>query len=130
MYARGKVSPAVFHLVEAALWASVLLGYVLLPVKNIPLSRAWSYLGAISFSLYLLHPLVTNAVRAVFYPRVFRWLDIAVYGDYLAPAVGTAFLVLPASILISMLTYSVIEQPAFAFRKPYLRRDPLDAVRG
>lgn len=125
MLARGDLFPAVLHLGEALLWALVLLGYVLLPVRRIVGGAFWSRLGAISFSLYLLHPLVTSAARKTLYGPIFRWLDVNVYGDFLAPAVGTLILVVPASVLIAMLSYAVIEQPAFALRKPYIRRDGL-----
>lgn len=60
--------------------------------------RSFQYLGRISYSLYLFHPLVLLAALHIFYGRI-----------ALAPLLGLTF---AATILISDLAYRWIERPA------------------
>ncbi|MHB1511970.1 acyltransferase family protein [Acidiferrobacter sp.] len=68
------------------------------PIKRFFERGAFQYLGRISYSLYLFHPLVLLAALHVFYGRV-----------ALAPLLGLTFV---ATMLISDLAYRWIERPA------------------
>lgn len=108
----------VWPLAEALLWAAFVWTYLLarspLPVAwNSPLSRGFSRLGEISFSIYVMHNLVQLAlVRLLPPPNVSQpVLETLLWG---------VAVVLPVTLLVSVCTYYLIEKPFFAYRKPYL----------
>jgi len=118
-YGGGVLYPTVFHSIEAILWAVVLVGYLLLPLRLGLLERALSKLGEISYSLYLVHTLVILAVYRLLYPTLVQagstWSD----NQYFTAALGTLILVIPLSLLVSYGTYRLIEKPFLQFRRPY-----------
>lgn len=124
-YASGFFTP-VFHLTEALLWAAVMIGYLLFPARRIWLGGVWSWIGLVSYSLYLLHTLIIFAVRDVVDANAWwgesrNWTAL-----YLTVAV-----VIPTTLVASALSYHVIEKPFLEFRRPYRTstRGKLDAVK-
>ncbi len=105
---------------EALVWGFLALAYVharlRLPVR---LDRALAWLGKISFSLYVMHNLVV-----FFFTRQLGVLPLRA-GHPVFNVVATGLLVVvPATILLSALTYYLIERPFLAWRGRYLRPMP------
>lgn len=75
-------------------------------VKNRKIPRFVAWLGLISYSVYLLHPLVFNAYRAVFAPRRTPAMDTQVL---LAVALTAVI------IAASAITYYLVERPMQRF---------------
>lgn len=104
-----------FPTAEGAVWAAFLLGY-LGCAQQIPerVSRVLCRIGETSFSLYMLHWTVLQALLA----------SKCYFSFGLSPAAGgllTSLLVLlPASLLVSFLTFHVIELPFLSMRVRYL----------
>ncbi|AMJ59874.1 hypothetical protein AXW83_05790 [Bosea sp. PAMC 26642] len=93
--------------VQSLLWSALILSYLRANMR-VPLSKLWSYLGKISYSIYAWHILV--------------WMTVA----HLMPVPwGSTYLtglllVLPATIAIAALSYSVIEAPFLMMRARYV----------
>lgn len=105
---------------EGAAWAVFVFGYVGAgPGRPGWLSRPVAAVGEVSFSIYLLHQLIVMPVayRAGGLPRP--------TGDPSLDAVfATVVFVLPVVIVLSLLTYRVIEKPFLAMRRKYLVEPP------
>ena len=106
--------------IEAALWAGFVGAYLCtrwpgpLALRQ-RLDRALAALGAISFSIYVLHNLVIAAYNA-------RLPLLATGLGPVADALVTgALLVLPAVLALSAITYHLIERPFLTLRGAYLR---------
>ncbi|WP_421510702.1 acyltransferase family protein [Enterobacter sp. JS8-1] len=97
--------------IEALLWAFVAYSYIMLPV-NIPylLDKSLSYLGALSFSIYLMHIPVGRFIQ-----KTLGYLFVGVN-----PAIVTALIILPSIVVISVMTFSLIEKPFINLRKGYV----------
>jgi peptidoglycan/LPS O-acetylase OafA/YrhL len=95
--------------VEGAVWAAIILGYLGLA----PRLPTLELLGRVSFSLYLLHLLVIEALGPIL-PR----LSADPFLDALAWAVMAA---LPLSIALAALAYTTVEAPFMALRERYWR---------
>lgn len=105
--------------IEAALWAGFLWAYLLarwpsLPVVGPALDRGLAALGAVSFSIYVMHNLVIAALQA--------HVPLLPIGESVgAQAVATGLLVvMPAVLALSAVTYTLIEKPFLAMRGRYL----------
>jgi peptidoglycan/LPS O-acetylase OafA/YrhL len=105
---------------EAGLWAAFVWAYLLarwpgpLALRQ-PIDRALAALGAISFSIYVFHNLVIAAYNARLSP-----LATGLGPGFDAVATG-ALVILPAVLVISVITYHLIERPFLAMRSRYLR---------
>lgn len=119
--------------IEAILWGGVIASYCACSVK-LPkvLSRSLSFLGMLSFSLYVNHYFLANLIPKIVVP----WLEklstsgsstgfLAVSSkyvlamDYWSCIVLTLFLVIPVTVLVSILTYYAIEKPFMDMRVKY-----------
>src|SRR5262249_23882397 len=111
----GQSPDNVWHILEGALWACVLLLLLLLllaPLRTKVLlaNPVWAKLGHLSYSIYLLHlPLFTYALRALS-----GW-GVGGVGWNARSAVVAALMV-AACIALAQVTYTTIERP-FLVRK-------------
>jgi len=103
--------------VQGGMWAAFIVTY--LPVSQrmwVSASKFLSEVGKVSFSVYLLHfvlvSTVSSSIRA----------DMIVGWDpqFVALLIG-GFLILPATVVISRLTYAAIEEPFLNMRVRYLK---------
>ena len=105
--------------IEAALWAGFLWTYLHtrwpgpLALRK-PVDAALAALGAISFSVYVMHNLVIAAFNT-------RLPLLPLPGDPALATLATGlFLVLPAVLLVATATYHLIERPFLVMRGNYL----------
>jgi peptidoglycan/LPS O-acetylase OafA/YrhL len=98
--------------IEAILYSTILAGYLFLPSSGVinPLSKGASYLGRISYSIYLTHLLVIMAVfssakKLEIYPTT--WSGSVIF---------LALVIFPATIVLSTATYWLIERPFMELR--------------
>ena len=106
-----------WHIVEALLWASVVLLVLLAPLRS---KRLWSnpvleWFGLLSYSIYMWHVPVAWYVI----PWVRRTV-VSVPAGWSGLGALTALVVLALCLAVSMLTYRWIERP-FLVRKSRLR---------
>ena len=97
-----------WHIVEGALWATVLLLVLLAPLRGKALlcNRAWATIGLLSYSIYLLHlPLLARLLAALNH-----WLPGRFMGWHRATVLAVPFLS-AACIAAAALTYRFIERP-------------------
>lgn len=101
--------------VEGLLWAAVLVTYLDARIR-LPdwLQRGVAALGAASFSIYVTHNLVIAVLR--------KQIGLLPLGaDTFTQALWTgAIVAVPAVLVLSGLTYALIERPFFRFRRPYV----------
>lgn len=101
--------------IEAAVFGAVVLAYLHqrwhLPAM---LDKALAYLGSISYSLYIWHfpMLVALSKSQLKLPLDSPWLNFI-------------FIVMPAIVAVSALSYHIIEQPFFALRSGYIKPAPV-----
>jgi peptidoglycan/LPS O-acetylase OafA/YrhL len=90
--------------------------------SNGKIAKLFSYLGSISFSLYLLHSFVKDAIDGVGLGPYFAvTLNSAVnLSSIELSLLMTIFLYLPLIILFSSLTFTTIEKPFLKMRVKYL----------
>ncbi|TCB94620.1 acyltransferase family protein [Enterobacter wuhouensis] len=97
--------------IEAVLWAFVAYSYIMLPLKIVPiLDSCLSYLGALSFSMYLMHIPVGRFIQQ----------NLGAYIKDFNPVITTAFIIMPAIIMVSIITFTLIEKPFINLRKGYV----------
>jgi peptidoglycan/LPS O-acetylase OafA/YrhL len=106
----------VWPTLEALAWGSFVIPYASgtwdLPK---PLSRMLSWLGSLSFSLYVSHWIFVNPTPW------HRWLPLLSTSYPTAAILSVLLFVLPVIVLFSWLLYTVIEKPFFELRKTYLK---------
>ncbi|KUQ81066.1 MULTISPECIES: acyltransferase family protein [Enterobacter cloacae complex] len=112
----GKSSFIIYNFsltIEAILWAFVAYSYITLPIK-LPsiLDKTLSYLGALSFSMYLMHIPIGRFIQKYFFE----------YIKDVNPVIATAFIIMPAIILASIITFTLIEKPFINLRKGYVEK--------
>lgn len=97
--------------IEAILWSFLTYSYIILPIK-LPriIDKSFSYLGALSFSIYLMHIPVGRFIQ-----KTIGYLFVGVN-----PAVATALIILPAIVVVSVMTFTLIEKPFINLRKNYV----------
>lgn len=97
--------------IEAILWSFLTYSYIILPIK-LPkiIDKSFSYLGALSFSIYLMHIPVGRFIK-----KNIGYLFVGVN-----PAVATALIILPAIVVVSVMTFTLIEKPFINLRKNYV----------
>jgi len=106
---------------EGCAWSAVVLGYVGMRQCFGPaLSRLIGRIGAMSFSIYLLHLWIIE----VFTHRPWMVLRLTSQWD-LNILLTTVLLVLPVTLAVSSVTYEVIEKPFLSLRRRYFA--PADA---
>ncbi len=104
-----------WHTVEGGIWAACIISYVSfgekMPKK---LSKLMALVGKISYSVYLLHFAIIFLVkRTIGVPNIIEQTQVnALFLSIL--------LILPITLLMSYLTYSVIEKPFLECRKKYI----------
>lgn len=117
----GYPSPSLIWLVmpsiEGVLWSAIIVIYCLIGVSwRGPLVRSVSYLGAVSYSTYMIHYLTLPTITAL----LERGSEIHVFADKFA---NESFIVLaiyyPLTIAISAISYETIERPFLQSRVDY-----------
>ena len=103
--------------IEATAWAVFLLGYLSLARHyNRQVGKMLVALGAVSYSIYLLHYVVLD----FFMQR--DWDTVILLGNALGTGVlNTAIFVMPPVIMVSALTYWGIERPFLRRRQKYVK---------
>lgn len=122
--ALGMIGPAVLWIASGLVYALLLAGMSQTPPRVI-VNRITGYLGKISYSVYLGHPVVIALLGPVFAIVRQRIQDPTV--SYALCAVITLLIVLP----LAALTYRFIEAPAIAWGKrlgPKVARPPLPSA--
>ena len=104
---------------EAAIWLLFIRAYLDVADEMWPrCSAALCGIGALSFSIYMVHRIVIDTVTSG------NWVFTS------SPAWNTAILACPLTLGLSWLTYSLIERPFLELRGTYRRRfDPNDVRR-
>ena len=100
--------------VEAVLWAAFLVGYVdAVNAAQGLWSRALARIGEISYSIYLVHYIVIHTMVVYALPYAFS-------GRFVVDALlNTLLFALPATLLVSTLTYRFVERPFLRLRGRY-----------
>ncbi len=93
--------------VQGVLWSALIITYVRADIA-VPLSGLWGYLGKISYSIYAWHILVWMVVV--------RLMPAPLLSPYFT---GLA-VVLPATLALAALSYTVIEEPFLRMRTRYV----------
>jgi peptidoglycan/LPS O-acetylase OafA/YrhL len=100
---------------EAFGWALLILGYTTLNINiNKRTDSIIAYLGGLSFSAYLTHLVVAKALYMTI---------LTPSSDKMAAIINTALFILPATIIVSMITYTFIEKPFLNLRVKYTNGD-------
>lgn len=104
--------------VEGLLYGGLLLGWVLLSREwSGKVSQAFAYLGAISYSTYLVHFGVLLLVL-----QLVARLDLQFSDDvFTHKLLMGVLLVYPLTLLFSVLTYELVEKPFFRRRVSYIK---------
>ncbi|MEO7431098.1 MAG: acyltransferase [Dokdonella sp.] len=104
---------------EGLIWAAFVIGYIDLANDARGLwSRLLARIGEISYSIYLIHFIVITTMITFALPVVFS-------GHVVVDALlNTLFFALPATLLVSALTYRFIEWPFLRLRGRYRRDRP------
>lgn len=98
---------------EALLWSFFTYSYIMLPIK-LPyvLDKSLSYLGALSFSMYLMHIPVGRFIQ-----KTIGYLFVGIN-----PVLVTLFIILPTVVVVSVMTFTLIEKPFINLRKGYIEK--------
>ena len=115
---------------EALLWGGVICSYQACNAKipNI-LSRPLAYLGAMSYSLYVTHYFIACTLWPMFvsllqaphsrYKFLLPLQDLLLKHPLETSLWAGTFLILPPTLLLSVLTFNVIEKPFMNIRRKY-----------
>lgn len=100
--------------IEAVVWGAVIVAYghanlAIPPSIDMPLAR----LGQLSFSIYCLHYVVIEITQNIWAPTGLT------QGSLSELLVHATMLTMPATVLVCMVTYGVIEEPFLKLRKKY-----------
>lgn len=102
--------------IEGLIWAIFIVSYtVSFNNYSNPLSKILAKIGELSFSMYLIHFVV---IQIIVNKGFFFVLDISPFKNAF---LNSVFIVLPITILISLLTYNLIEKPFLKLRVKYLK---------
>ncbi|MBB4000985.1 acyltransferase family protein [Aurantimonas endophytica] len=112
--------------VTAALWACVVGSYTLLAQRLFgPISRALGYIGAISYSTYMLHFLTVPMCNYLYGEYVgFQFSEVPIR------QMGLTLLTFhyPVTLLVSAVSYELIEKAFLRKRVPYLLDPEIPAL--
>lgn len=98
------------------MWSWFLLAYLQQArALHVRLSAMLAWAGSISFSIYVMHNLVLATLRKFVSPTL--WSDDVI----LSTVLSGGLIMLPAIVLVSTITFRLIEQPFLDFRSSYLR---------
>lgn len=116
-YNANSIAWVFWPAVEALCYAAIVAGYVLaFPAPKTIVSRAISYLGRISYSMYLTHILVFSVIH--------KWRPFQ--PETWEGALGMFVLVgLPSVVAVSSLTYALIERPFIELGRQRAKADKL-----
>lgn len=104
--------------IEGVLWSSVIALYcVAASGWNHAVSRMLSYLGTISYSMYMIHYLTLPAITALL--KDFEPLQL-LGGPFVNQSLIVIVIYYPVTLLLSAICYETIERPFLAARSPYL----------
>lgn len=122
---------------EALLWGAIICSYQACSVK-IPdaISKAFAYLGSMSYSLYVVHYFVActlctpfaNLLLAAHHKHKFLLplQDLLVRHPLETSLLAGTFVILPPTLLLSFFTFNVIERPFMDIRRKYVY--PVEAL--
>ena len=102
--------------IEGLLWGATIVGYIsFMHEKDNFVLRLIGNLGTISYSIYLLHQVISTLLidKSIFFASLNNL--------YLNCFLSTIFIMLPATVIISSLTYHIIEKPFLELRQSYLQ---------
>lgn len=110
---------------QALVYSALLLGLSIVPWRLF-VNRVTVYLGTISYSLYLNHPTIVILLRPIY--RWFYAQPIPLMAQFVASAIVTIAVV----VIVSTITYRLIEQPCIRFGSRLIKRSalPRAAVQG
>ena len=115
----GRLQTAV---VDSDYWTAVAYGLLLIGLWLAPLgfvvNRATAYLGKISYSVYLAHPVVILLLLPI-YPRIYDWRIGTSLKFVIATAMTTA-----AVLCVASVTFKLIEEPGMRLGRRVLVRRP------
>jgi peptidoglycan/LPS O-acetylase OafA/YrhL len=98
---------------EALSWALFLISYLNIAHQlNIFIKDLFNYLGRISYSIYLIHFIIISYF--IEYNLLFKFFNI---NPILNAILNTLIFVIPVTILVSSLTYKLIELPFLNLKK-------------
>jgi peptidoglycan/LPS O-acetylase OafA/YrhL len=110
----------IWHTYEAILFAGFIVSYIACHSRmHAVYKRVFSYLGLISFSLYLVH----MPILMLFQKH--NWIS-HIAGNIYWDAMISGIYILPLVILVSTASYHLIEKPFMSYRVKYL--NPLEST--
>lgn len=102
---------------EALMWGALVFLYLTSKFElNINLSKALSWCGTISFSIYFTHFFVIEV-----FAKIYKQIDISTI-EVWQVGLTILFILLPVVIGLSSLTYLLIEKPFLTLRKNYIKQ--------
>ncbi|OAB33859.1 hypothetical protein PGLA_23335 [Paenibacillus glacialis] len=102
--------------IEGLMWAFFLISYILIfNHYSSYLSRLVSKLGELSFSMYLIHSIV---IQALINKGLFFTFSTSPFKNAILTSL---IIVIPITIIISFITYNTIEKPFLKMRGKYLK---------
>lgn len=102
--------------IEGLLWSVFIVSYVLIFNKYTNLlSKFIAKIGELSFSMYLIHFVI---IQIIINKGLFIVLDISPFKNAI---LNSVVIVVPITILISLITYNLIEKPFLKLRVKYLK---------
>lgn len=102
--------------IEGAIWGALILSYLFVaPRLPARLSRLMAVPGEMSYSMYLMHYAVISGLLQS------GWLPQWGWGPESSAMLATLLIVLPITLLISAVTYRLVEKPFMGMRVRYLR---------
>ncbi len=100
---------------EGLMWASLITLYLSVDFSlSEKVNQLIAWFGAVSFSIYLNHMFVIEFVYTI--EKKLNLLPLGIWGICL----NIIFIILPITLLLSSLTYLLIEKPFLSLRKSYI----------
>lgn len=118
------INPMIEAPIRAILCGLIIISYLSLNINfSERLNKLLAYLGSISFSVYLLHEFVADALKnsgiSTFLIENINFFKIS--SENVQNLVVALLVLMPVIFLVSMLSYTVIEKPFLKMRVKYLK---------
>ncbi len=105
--------------VTGILSSGLIIFYILAFKRDSVISAVLSYCGTLSFSIYLLHNFIADALNAL--NRNYFLLQSVTLTLRQTALIQTVFITIPLILIVSSLTYYVIEKPFLNMRVTYFK---------